>query len=341
LLAFGALAVAAAVATVMFCIYGSVAHRIQDEFRSYGANLVAVPSNGGTVPLEIVDAAEHLGAHAAPVLVTSGRVGSEAVPVAGVVAARLPGMYSFWHVQGSRTVAKDRCLAGELLARRLNLKLNASVPLENHTCVLTGIVSTGGAEDQELLVPFETAAELSGIQNAASAIEMQAPADRLETIRRSLSAQFPAIDVRTVRAVAGTESNVILKMRAALFLLTLLILIVTTLCVTSNFSEMVIDRAKEIGIMKALGGAERRIAAFFVSESAVLALLATAVGYTGGVFAAAAIGEEIFGGVFRVEPSLGTLTGVGVVMLLVATVATAIATARIWNIEPAVTLRGE
>jgi putative ABC transport system permease protein len=228
-----------------------------------------------------------------------------------------------------------------LVARRLNLELNKPVPLENHPCVLSGIVSTGGTEDQELLVALETAADLSGIQNAASAIEMQAPADRVETIRRALAARFPSAEGRTIRAVAGTESSVVLKMRAALFLLTLLILIVTTLCVTSNFSEMVIDRAREIGIMKALGGAERRIAAFFVSESAALAFLATVLGYTGGIFAAAAIGQEVFGGGFRVEPSLGVFAGVGGVMLVIATVATAIAAARIWSIEPAVTLRGE
>ena len=130
-------------------------------------------------------------------------------------------------------------------------------------------------------------------------------------------------------------------MRAALLLLTLLILAITTLCVTSNFSEMVIDRAKEIGIMKALGGAERRIAAFFISESATLAILATIIGYTAGIFAAAIIGREIFGGVFRIQPDPLVLAGVAGVMLLVSTVATAIATARIWNIQPAVILRGE
>jgi ABC-type antimicrobial peptide transport system permease subunit len=93
--------------------------------------------------------------------------------------------------------------------------------------------------------------------------------------------------------------------------------------------------------MKALGGAERRIAAFFVSESAALALVATLTGYTGGIFAAAFIGRGIFGGAFHVEVAWLVLGGVGAVMLVVATVATAIATARIWNIQPAVILRGE
>jgi ABC-type lipoprotein release transport system permease subunit len=93
--------------------------------------------------------------------------------------------------------------------------------------------------------------------------------------------------------------------------------------------------------MKALGGAERRIAAFFISESATLAVVATVAGYTGGIFVAAGIGREIFGGAFHVHMDWLVLTGVAGVMVLVATVATAIATARIWSIQPAVILRGE
>jgi putative ABC transport system permease protein len=144
-----------------------------------------------------------------------------------------------------------------------------------------------------------------------------------------------------VRSVADTESNVVLKIRAALFLLTLVILAITTLCVTSNFTEMVIERSKEIGILKALGGAESRIATFFVSESAALALAATAVGYAAGVVAAAAIGRQIFGGAFRLQPDWLVFLIVAAVMLGVASLATAIAASRIWGIQPAIILRGE
>ncbi|HVW12139.1 MAG TPA: ABC transporter permease [Bryobacteraceae bacterium] len=328
LLAFGALAVAAALATVLFGIYASVEQRIRDEFRAYGANLVAVPLNGGTVPLGLADAAKREGADARPVLVTSAQIDGRAVAVAGVTAG-----YPYWHVTGSSEIGPGKCLAGE----SLGLAMGTAVL----DCHVSGVVTTGGPEDREIIVDFATAASLAGIHNAASAIEIEAPGERLDAIRAKLAVEFPAADIRTVRAVAGTESNVVVKMRAALALLTLLILAITTLCVTSNFSEMVIDRAKEIGIMKALGGAEQRIAAFFLSESATLAVAATAIGYTVGVFAAAAIGSEIFGGAFHVQLDWRVLAGVGAVMLVVATAATAMATARIWNIQPAVILRGE
>ncbi len=58
---------------MLFGIYGTVERRFREEFRSYGANIAAVPVNGKTVPLAIAAAAEKLGAEAAPFLVTSGR----------------------------------------------------------------------------------------------------------------------------------------------------------------------------------------------------------------------------------------------------------------------------
>jgi putative ABC transport system permease protein len=337
LLAFSALVVAATLATVLFGIYGTVERRFRDEFRSYGANIAAVPLSGKTVPLAIAGAAEKLGADAAPFLITSGRAGAKTIPVAGFLPAKSVQLTSYWHMQGSRDIVPGECIAGEFMGA----KLGATIPLQGAACVVKGIVSTGGAEDQEILVPFETAAMLAGVNDAASVIEIRAPGGREEEIRSALAREFPEADVRTNLAVAGTEESVVFKIRASLFLLTLLILVITTLCVSSNFSELVIERSKEIGILKALGGAERKIAAFFISESAVIALAATVTGYAVGVFAAAGIGREVFGGVFRLQPSWGVLGGVAGVMLAVAGIATAIAASRIWGIQPATILRGE
>jgi len=337
LLSFSALAIAAALATVLFGIYGTVERRLREEFRSYGANIVAVPVSGKTVPLELAAAAEKLGAPAAPFLITSTQVGGNAILVAGFVPSKTADMTSYWHMQGSRAIGPGECIAGELLAARLHIGIGSRTPI----CTVKGIVSTGGAEDQELLVTFETAATLAGIRDSASLIEIRAPGEQVDTIRAALAKQFPAADVRTIRAVAATESNVVLKIRASLFLLTLIILTITTLCVTSNFSEMVIERSKEIGILKALGAVERGIAALFVSESVALALAATIAGYAAGLFAAAVIGREVFGGVFRLQASWLVFAGVAGVMLIVAATATAIAASRIWSIQPAVILRGE
>ncbi|MDE3197247.1 MAG: FtsX-like permease family protein [Acidobacteriota bacterium] len=329
ILAFAALAVAAMLATVLFGIYGSVERRLHDTFRAYGANLVAVPANGGTLPLAIAEAAEKMGADAAPFLITSVQIGSKTVPVAGFIPAKTKPLTPYWKTWGT-------CMAGS----QLGLKAGQTVP-EVPGCAIDGILSTGGPEDGELLVPLETAQNMANLPNAASIIQIRAPGERLGEIQNALQTRYPIAQFREVRAIADTENAVIVKVRTALFLLTLLILTITTLCVSSNFSEMVMERAKEIGILKALGAAERRIAAFFLSESAALAIVATVAGYIAGTLAAAAIGEEIFGVGFHVEANWLVFATVAIVMMVVAAAATSIAASRIWNIEPAVILRGE
>jgi putative ABC transport system permease protein len=337
MLSFAALAVAAAMATVLFGIYGTVDRRMREQFRGYGANIAAVPLTGKTVPLDIIASAEKLGASAAPFLITS----TNSVLVVGFDPAKSKPMTAYWRIDGSREAGAGECIAGKLLATRLHISVGSQFKQANLACTVKGIVSTGGDEDQELLVPFETAASLAGTHNAASIIEIRAPGEQVENVRAALAKQFPAADIRTMRAVAETESSVVLKIRASLFLLTLLILTITTLCVTSNFSEMVIERSKEIGILKALGGVERRIAALFVSESALLAIAATIAGYAIGLFAAAAIGREVFGGAFHLQADWLVFGGVAGVMLAVAAIATGIAASRIWSVQPAVILRGE
>src|SRR5580704_8578290 len=183
LLAFGALAVAAALATVMFGIFASVAQRIRDEFSSYGANLVAVAVDGGIVPLTIVDAAKREGAQATPLLITIGHLGERVVPVAGMIDP-----YSYWHVQGSSAIGPGKCLAGETLASQLSLHAGATLTVLDdkgvgQPCLLSGIVSSGGAEDGELIIDFESAAALAGIHGAATLVEILAPEERLESIR--------------------------------------------------------------------------------------------------------------------------------------------------------------
>lgn len=338
LLAFAALAVAAALAAVLFNVYGAVERRLRDEFSAYGANLLAVPQNGDAVPLAIASAAGQLGAKAAPFFVTSDKIASDEVPVVGFDPSLTTPLTPFWHVDGSREIASGECLAGETVAGKFQLKPGASVALTHGACLLKGIVSTGGAEDREILVPFARAA---GSQSVATFVEIRASGEQLASVRSALEKQFPAVDFREIRAVADTESSVILKIRASVFLLTLLILVITTLCVTGNFTEMVLERAKEIAILKSLGAAERPIAAFFVTESAALALAATVAGYLAGLFAAAAVTRGIFGGAFHLEPDWLAFGGVALVMLAVASIATGIATSRIWTIEPAIILRGE
>ena len=341
LLALSALTVAATLATVLFAVYGTIEARVRQEFRSYGANLTATPSTSTTLPLTLLASAREQGAEAAPWLIAQTAINGIPLAIAGFDPAASAPMTTYWHIEGSRELGPNDCLAGQTLAAQFNLKPGSSLPIQPTPCSVKGVLSTGGPEDAQLLLPLAAAAKLANQPEAATRIDIRAPGNRLEPVRDALAAAWPQADIRINRAVADTESTVVLKIRAALLLLTLLILTITTLCVTSNFTEAVLERAREVGIMKALGAAERRIAALFVSESAVVALIASLVGYALGTLAAALIGQQIFGAAAGLNPDWRVFLSVTGVMLFVASLATAISASRIWAIEPARILRGE
>ena len=345
LLAFSGLAVAATLATALFSVYSDIDRKMRREFRGYGANLVIAPNgNSQAVPLRAVAEAERLGAVATPFLYTIGRVGDERVVVAGVDFQRAAPLTSYWQVAGAHAAGFGECLAGSALAAHFHVTIGQSLPLASGACLVRGIVSTGGAEDNHVMVPFDRAAAVAGLHDAASIVEARADGRQVDQTRAALARLLPETDVRVLHAIAETEASVVLKVKAAVFSLALVIFAITTLCVTGNFSALVIERSKEIGVLKAIGAAERKIAALLLSESLVLALASTITGYLAGLALAYGIGRGIFsdaGSVAAIGVDFAVFAPVMAVTLLVAVIATLVAASRIWRIEPAVILRGE
>jgi putative ABC transport system permease protein len=332
LLAFSALAVAATLATALFSVYSDIERKMRVEFRGFGANLIIAPAGDArTLPLSAVARAETLGVTAAPFLYTVGNLRGEPVVVAGVDFRRAAPLIGYWHVPAP---AAGECLVGTAAAAHFHLAPGAKAQLDSAPCVVRAILSTGGPEDAQIVVPFAG--------DAASVIQVRAGGERLAEIRAALAKALPDAEVRLLHAVAETEANVVLKVRSSLYLLTALILAITTLCVSSNFSALVIERSREIGVLKAIGAAERKIAALFLSESLLLGAGSAMAGYAAGLAVAWWIGRRIFpDSAAAVGVDFGVFLPVAGVTLAVATAATLAAAARIWRIRPAVILRGE
>jgi putative ABC transport system permease protein len=331
LLAFSALAVAATLATALFSLYSDIDRKMRAEFRGYGANLIVAPADGSTISTAAVAEAEALGAAAAPFLYTVGRLRDEPVVVAAVDFPRAAPLIGYWHV--GRFLRAGECLVGTAAAAHFHLAVGQKAELDSGPCTVRGVVSTGGPEDAQVIIPF------TGSQ--ASLIQVRADSNRLADVRTALARALPHADVRVLHAVAETEANVVLKVRSSLYLLALLILAITLLCVSSNFSALVIERSREIGVLKAIGAAERKIASLFLSESLLVGLGSALVGYAMGLLLACWIGRSIFPGAAVVGVNFSVFLPVTGLTLVIAAAATLLAGARIWRIKPAVILRGE
>ena len=342
------------------------------ELRSYGANLVLTPKAAvgqagvgnlefGTVQeeryldesqlgrLDDWEKGEILGY--SPLVSATVEAGGTKVPLVGALFERVRALRPWWAVKGEW--ARDSYdpsgpvpgMLGMQLAGRLGLNLGDSLPIrrgsEKLAVQVVGIVETGGDEDGQLFIPLPSAQQLLGKPGMLSSIEVSAVAERrpLQEIAGAMEKAIPEARVRVVGQIADAEASTLGKVRVLVGLVAALVLLASGLAVASTMAASVMERTREIGLMKALGAGSSRIALVFLAEAAVIGLLGGAPGYLLGVGLTQVIGRAVFGSGMTPSPLAIPLTLVAV--LAVCLLASILPIRRALAVDPAVTLRGE
>lgn len=121
--------------------------------------------------------------------------------------------------------------------------------------------------------------------------------------------------------------------------LTVLILVIIALCVMATMTAIVLERRKDIGLMKALGAADVLLMRLFVAEGAGLGLVGGALGCALGLVLARGLAERLFGVALSVH--LWTLPAVCGLAMALAVVAAQLPVRVVRAIRPTVVLKGE
>jgi putative ABC transport system permease protein len=267
----------------------------------------------------------------------------------------------------------DECVVGVSLAKRLGLGqgdrvyVNVPNPEKMQTylpCVVTGILSTGGAEDEAVLMPLARVQQLSGRLGQYRKLYVSAltkpedafakrdpntftPAeyDRwfctpyISSIRFQIEQQLPGTDVRVIRRVAEGEGQILTHVQTLLWLVTLAAMLAAALAVGASSAASVIERQVEIGLMKALGAGPGTVGFLLAAEQLLLAFVGGGVGYALGMVLARLLGEKIFGA--APEPTLLVFFVVIGLAAVVTLLGSALPLRRASRIDPAPILRGE
>jgi ABC-type antimicrobial peptide transport system permease subunit len=149
---------------------------------------------------------------------------------------------------------------------------------------------------------------------------------------------LPFADITSLEA--AVERNVDQpRFRAMLIVIfALLALALAAVGVYGLISYTVAQRTREIGIRVALGAAPRQVIVPVIREGIMLALAGIGIGLAGALVAARALSAFLFG-VGASDPL--TFSGVALLMLLVAIVASYIPSRGALNVDPLVALRAE
>ena len=359
-----AMALGSALVSGLLNLSGDIGGQIGRELRAYGANIIIRPQEQslligmGGLEFGQVAAPQTLAEDSLePIKQVQGVVGmlpylyavvdasERPVILAGVDLSATRSINTWWQVQGRWPKSPDEILVGRRAAEMLNLTLGKSLVVtyggQTQTLRVAGVLETGAAEDDQLIASLPAVQTLTSQPGQVTLVMVSAlTADRsLDTTADDIQAILPAAEVRTLAQFAQAEEKVLEKVRLLIGLVAALVLLAGALTVAGTLNTMVIERRTEIGLMKALGASDKRVANLFLVEAMSVGIFGGVAGYLGGLALALAIGWKVFDTV--ITPTLWALPGTLLVGLVVAWAAGLLPVQRALRMDPVITLRGD
>jgi len=349
-----AVAIGATVLSGLVTIYYDVPRQMGREFRSYGANLLLLPTSDQQVMSEaqvarvasLLPPDKLIGI--APYLYDHIKVNEQPLLVAGTRLQIVKKVSPYWQIRGEwpEDNSEDIVLGAEV-AERLQIEPGQSVSLaaagsdSEKKVKVAGIVKTGGSEENFVFVDISLLQQMLHQEGVISVAQTSITANEAELTAwtQTIEQQVPGVVPRLVKQVTQSEHTVLGKLQALVYLVTIVVLLLTLICVATTMMAVVTERRKEIGLKKALGAENRSIILEFLGEGLALGTVGGIMGTILGFFFAQAVSINVFGRGISFQPLIALLAlfvsiGVtGLACLIPVKIAT--------DVEPAIVLRGE
>ena len=404
LLAGIAIVFGVAVATAMLAVATDVGDKMNRELRAFGANIIVYPAadslrvrvGNAELKPQATDAYlreadlprikgifwRHNILGFSPFLETTAQVqsaeASASVQLVGTYFSK-PLKYGdenfttgvrithpWWQVESAWPAddSDGQVLVGSILAKALQVHPGDAISVSGHQERVSGILTSGGDEERQVIAPLHVAQEIAGLPGAVHTIYISAltkpedafarrdpgslsPADRdrwycspyANSIAFQLAEALPGSRAEQIRRVAQSEGKILKDISGLLLLVSLAALIAATLAVSAAMATALMERRHEIGLMKAIGASRAAVGALFAAEGVILGLLGAVFGFCLGALLARQIGKSVFGA--PMSAHLELFPFILVIALAVISAGSALAIRRAASFNPALALRGE
>lgn len=199
--------------------------------------------------------------------------------------------------EGNEAKNLPHIILGKELADHLEVKLGSVVTLMTfnsdfrnlgvryHKLFVTGVINTGLSEfdKKQVLMNFQDGVKLFGEKNWASGIEIQLEnSDEALAVSKKLSSELPYNVIAWQEIHAGLFEQ-IERDGTAIKLIVLIISFVAGFNIIVTLGLTVMDRAKQIAILRALGAQKMLIISTFVCSGVILGVLGSSLGILAGL----------------------------------------------------------
>ncbi len=322
----------AAMVTSLLTISLEIKEKMGKELRSYGANIVVFPGEGEYIDRFNATHDSILGS--VPFLYFKAEVNAKNIDFAGTDLEAARKMNPWWHVEGVLPKQQE-LLPGINAAKKLGLKIGDPLSVGDRSFKVSGILDTGTSDDYRIFIPMEAAEQISG-KSGATLVQVSVLGDIDDVIKYLENKNYK---VKKIRQVAEGEKVLLDKTQLLITLVSFFVLSASSLTLLSTMLTSVLERSREIGLMKALGCGNGRLTAMFLAEAGAIGAAGGIPGYFAGLSLSQFIGMQIFDMQVSIKPEVFALTIL--ISILVAAVASLLPIRRAISIDPVVILRGE
>lgn len=240
------------------------------------------------------------------------------------------------------------CRVGERVAAVLQIHAGDRLVLTNRAnripFFVTAIQEFGGPEDNQILTDIFNVQQLTWVRgekttNNVSLILLNVPgtSQQIGSYVASLQEQFPGLDVRPVRQFTEAQAKIYDRISGLLSFTVGIVLVLTALCVMAAMTNVAAERKNDVGLMKAVGGATRRVLRLFLAEATLLGFAGGMIGAAVGIALSMYLGKQVFG--VAAQPRL-IVYPISVVLTTIVAILSAFPLRRLAGVRPAAVFRG-
>ena len=403
------IALGSSLATAMLNVMFDVGDKVNQELKTYGANIRVVPQSESLLTEEfgfddnisqflkeeelgkiktifwafnIVDFAPYFESSA--YLKDGEKVSVSGtwfkkhleLPTGETLDTGMTAMKTWWSVQGSWLDDGDDtgAMVGSAFSKRNGISVGDTISLfrkaegkqRGQTWIVKGIFDSGSDEDEKVYITIKSAQKLFEKPGLVTSIEVSALTTPDNDLARRAAQDPSSLNrndwdtwyctayvssicyqiqevisnscAKAVRQVAESEGAILNKTQLLMLLITILSLIGSALGISNLVTASVMERAQEIGLLKAIGAHDAPISILVLTEILITAILGGIIGYFAGLGFAQIIGKSVFDSAINIKATVIPLVAI---LIFVVTMAGSVPSIKLLlSLKPAEVLHG-
>lgn len=302
-----------------------------------------------------------------PKLLTSANVDGTTVLLAGVDFASELKLKRWWRITGQKPQDSADVLVGYDVARKLSLidavpqipaghsghhqtadvdgPVNirrTAILVNGHPHRVVGVIGqTGGPEDQMVFGLLQHVQELAGKPRQLSLIEVSALCKDcpVSDIVSQIAAQLPNARASAIQQAVKARTDTVERLTRFSTVVSSVVLAIGGLMIFTTMMGSVIERTKEIGVLRAIGFRRRHIVQQLLLEVVLISVVGGSVGWVAGLAAGTAVLPYFAETGIHTQVHLWTATAAIVTAALLGVISTLYPALRASRLDPSEAIR--